>query len=352
MSMTVFGSKGRAFGLLACLIAVVVAVAAIPASAAPAPGAKTDLATQITSTTATLNGTLYTGTVTTTWQFQFGTTTNYGSTTTLETVPGSTKPIAVSATLKNLTPGTTYHFRLAALQQSAPYATPVVGQDMVFSTPDSAGSTGPSGVPGVAVTQPATATNTTVATLNGTVNTQKFDVLWRFEYGTTTNYGTLTPTQVLGGSASPTPVSWNITGLKPGTTYHFKLIVLQGSPYQQPSIGADVTFRTLTKVQASKFGVASLTSTKVPLKHSSTLLVSMTCKGARGAPCKGKVTVLGCGKGRFVASAGHTHIIRIGVIRECARLVNRAKHRKLKAVLIAVFTTHQTTLAKSVILTG
>jgi hypothetical protein len=62
----------------------------------------------------------------------------------------------------------------------------------------------------------------TAATMNATINTHGFPVSWTFEYGTTDTYGSSTATQTL--AAGIQPVSATITGLAPGTTYHFKLV--------------------------------------------------------------------------------------------------------------------------------
>src|SRR3712207_6114717 len=74
------------------------------------------------------------------------------------------------------------------------------------------------------------ATNVTfqTATLNGVVNPNKEDTTYYFEYGTTTAYGTKTPSAVEGGNAGKS-VSANITGLTPNTTYHYRLVATNPS---------------------------------------------------------------------------------------------------------------------------
>jgi hypothetical protein len=64
------------------------------------------------------------------------------------------------------------------------------------------------------------------ATLNGTVNPQGTEVVsCEFEYGTETSYGQSAPCSALPGSGSaPVPVSADISGLAPGTLYHFRLV--------------------------------------------------------------------------------------------------------------------------------
>jgi hypothetical protein len=355
MSMISLGSIRRA-AIALIAIGAVLGLAALPADAAP-PGAKTGAAAAFSTTTALLTGTVYTGDEPASWEFQFGTTTSYGSTTTVGTLPASNSPSNVSATLTQLLPGTTYHYRLVMLQNpSSLYAMPVLGVDRTFSTPDSTGSQGPSGVPGVATTEPVTATNTTVATLNGVVNTQNFDSVYEFDYGPTLAYGTTTKPVALKPSTTANPVSVNITGLKPGTTYHVKLLVLQGSPYVDLSTGADVSFQTLTPAQAAKYGTASLKSKTLTVRHGNNVLIVMSCRGAKGAVCHGKVSIAAggkkCGSGSFDSSAGHTHTVRGVASSACAKLIKRARKHRLKATLTAVFTTHQTTFKSTVTLAG
>ena len=71
----------------------------------------TNAATNITSSSATLNGTVNPNGLTTAVHFEYGTTTNYGSTTANSNYTGNTTQ-NVSANITGLSPNTTYHFRL------------------------------------------------------------------------------------------------------------------------------------------------------------------------------------------------------------------------------------------------
>ena len=102
-------------------------------------------------------------------------------------------------------------------------------------------------VPAAAVAgQPAASTGdaiditATSATLKGTVFPNKEDTTWYFEYGTTTAYGSRTADQVVGGNAGK-DVEAAITGLTPGTLYHFRLVARNATG---ESIGQDKTFTT------------------------------------------------------------------------------------------------------------
>ena len=71
---------------------------------------------------------------------------------------------------------------------------------------------------------PATNITTTGASLNGSVNPNSSSTVVAFEYGLATEYGsTITATQSPVTGNTNTDVSAEITGLSPGTTYHFRI---------------------------------------------------------------------------------------------------------------------------------
>jgi hypothetical protein len=90
----------------------------------------TDLATNVASSSATLNGTVDSHGLTTTVHFQYGTTTSYGSTTLSQSKSGNTYQ-SVSANISGLSATTTYHFRIVATNSSGTS----YGVDRVFITP-------------------------------------------------------------------------------------------------------------------------------------------------------------------------------------------------------------------------
>ncbi len=96
-------------------------------------------------------------------------------------------------------------------------------------------------VPPVVVTQPATAIVTTNATLNATVTPGNFPTAYFFQYGLSTNYGGVTPVINLPPSDSAITVSNTLTGLSPGTLYHFRVVATNSLG---ATFGNDVTFTT------------------------------------------------------------------------------------------------------------
>lgn len=82
-----------------------------------APEVVTGAATDVTETTAVLNGTVNPGGLQTTYYFEYGTTTAYGSRIPagIEAVAGGAREERIfSRTIVGLQPGTTYHFRIVA----------------------------------------------------------------------------------------------------------------------------------------------------------------------------------------------------------------------------------------------
>ncbi len=81
------------------------------------------------------------------------------------------------------------------------------------------------------------------ALLTGTLAPAGLVTEYHFEYGPTAAYGSATPSgQVTGMSVQP--VSVQVTGLQPGTTYHVRLVATNDGGTLQ---GADMTFSTLER---------------------------------------------------------------------------------------------------------
>ena len=131
--------------------------------------------------------------------------------------------------ITDLDPGATYYVRAYAISLGET----VYGNPATFITPE----------PPEAHTMEATNPGATSANLNGTVNANGQSTVVTFEYGPTTSYGsTITAVQSpLTGTAN-TNVSATISGLTPGTTYHFRVVAVNASG---TTPGSDLTFSTL-----------------------------------------------------------------------------------------------------------
>src|SRR5213079_2229600 len=113
-------------------------------SATGPPVVITNPATLIASFSATLNGSVDPHGLTTTVQFEYGTTTSYGLTTAIQSKTGNTYQNVV-ANISGLTASTTYHFRIVAMNSAGT----VNGADRTFTTLSATG-------PPVVITNPAT----------------------------------------------------------------------------------------------------------------------------------------------------------------------------------------------------
>ncbi len=94
----------------------------------------------------------------------------------------------------------------------------------------------------VITTLPPTPVLATSATLRGLANPSGEELITYFEYGPTVAYGSTTASQNNPGSLANVPLSASLTGLDPGTTYHYRLV---GRNTVVTNYGANQTFTTL-----------------------------------------------------------------------------------------------------------
>jgi hypothetical protein len=192
------------------------------------PVVTTKAASSVGDTTARLNGSVDPQGAATTYYFDYGTSTGYGAKTAAASVGAGTSARSVSAAITGLAGATTYHFRLVAANATGS----TTGADQTFTT---------TGKPTVR-TGAASALTGTTATLAGTIDPFGHSTGWYFEFGTTTGYGTKTASTNAGANPGTKSVSIPISGLIPGTTYHFRLV---GANSAGANYGADVTFTTV-----------------------------------------------------------------------------------------------------------
>jgi hypothetical protein len=198
-------------------------------SAIGPPVVTTNPATFIASFSATLDGSLNPHGLTTTFHFQYGTTTAYGLMTAPQTQTGNTSR-NVTANIGSLTANTTYHFRIVASNADGTR----MGADRVFTTLTMTG-------PPIVITNPASNVTASAATLHGSLDPHSLTTTVHFQYGTTTNYGHTTASQTQTGNTYRNIVS-NITGLAAHTTYHFRIVATNSDGTRT---GIDRTFTTL-----------------------------------------------------------------------------------------------------------
>jgi len=201
------------------------------------PLATTQMATDVTTTSATLNGVVNANDLTTTISFEYGITSTYGNNVTISQSPvnGNTN-VDINAEISGLDVGTTYHYRIKAVNSLGT----TYSNDISFTTLGQAPT---------AITQPATHPTGLTATLNASVNPNWLSTTVTFEYGTSNSYGqTIDAGQNPITGSSMTDVNANISGLTMGTIYHYRVKATNslGTTY-----GDDLMFTTLTNNQVS-----------------------------------------------------------------------------------------------------
>jgi hypothetical protein len=190
----------------------------------------TQAPTPVGRTTAVLHGEVNPlGIEVSSCEFEWGTEAGvYTQTAACAPAPGSANtPVSVSAALSGLTPGTTYHYRLAAADANGTN----YGQEESFT---------PVAVEGL-VSDPATEVLISSATLNGSLEPNGLDTHYWFEYGLSEAYGSPTPHEDAGSAIEVKHVSAPVTSLTPNSTYYFRLVAENSAGV---TYGADKTFKT------------------------------------------------------------------------------------------------------------
>jgi hypothetical protein len=181
------------------------------------PTASTGSASSITSNSATLSGSVNAQGCTTDYVFEWGTSSSGPFPDSIEGSAGKeTFPKAVSTNLTGLLqPSTQYYFRLSAINSEGKEAT---GSAVPFKTT-------------AACPKPTVTTGTVSAitpysaTMNGTVNPQGCETMYKFEWGPSSSPGTYPYLQsgFTGKETSPINISKPASVLEPGQSYHFRV---------------------------------------------------------------------------------------------------------------------------------
>jgi hypothetical protein len=232
-------------------------VAGLSFTAFTGPTVVTGAGATIDAASETLNGTINPeGVSGTTYHFEYGPDTSYGNSTP-DVDPGSgSSPVAATDVANvGLLPNSTYHFRLVGTNPDGT----IYGADNTFTT-----APGPPIVDGSPPS--VSAITPTGATLNGTIDPRGSTTSYHFDYGLDTSYGSVsTPNGSIAAGQGNQGASSPVTGLQPGTTYHFRVVADNGTG--GPQTGADQTFVTgpagvaaatdITAVRATLTGVVN-----------------------------------------------------------------------------------------------
>ena len=192
-------------------------------------------ATGVTATSADVSGTVDPeGATVTGCSFEYGLSVSYGYTSPCSPAPPLTGNTAlpVTAGLEGLQPGETYHYRLVGRTAGGP----AYGEDETFQTPPAPPT----------VSESVSALTQTSTTLDASINPNNQATTYHFEYGPTAAYGTVLPAPdaSIGSGYGDVVVGEELTGLQPGTTYHFRVVATNASSPPGGTVGPDQTFTT------------------------------------------------------------------------------------------------------------
>jgi len=107
--------------------------------------------------------------------------------------------------------------------------------------------------PPSATTSGASNVGNGTATLNAEVDPRGLTTTTYFQYGTTTTYGYSTTVLAVGSAETASPLTSDVTGLTPATTYHFRVVAESSAG---TSYGADQAFTTAPVVPVAPAPVA------------------------------------------------------------------------------------------------
>jgi phosphodiesterase/alkaline phosphatase D-like protein len=324
-----------------------------------APAAVTGEATSVTQTSVSVNATVNeNGGRASDCHFEYGPTSAYGASVPCMPSPGAEKvPVAVSATLANLSPNVTYHVRIVAANPGGTGT----GEDKTFATTPDAPTL---------LTGAVSSVTQTSATLNATVNPNGGEVTsCEFDYGTAEVYGKSAPCSALPGAGNgPVAVSAPVGSLRANMTYQFRVLatnrggasvgvgqafmtasaasMLTTAPSTTPSTTtpSTTTSATPTATQATSCRT-SLASMTVAVQGEGTAAVKLSWIGTGTDTCSGKlmlrVKVKGrnqrpktmlIGTGSFSLSVGGMQVARLK-LDGVGRALLSAAHGRLSASL-------------------
>lgn len=216
------------------ILIMLAGLALLPATAAAQdPVVVTGAAQAVGPTTATLTGSVDPNGAETGYHFEYGTTTAYGLETAEQPAGDGDEPVSVQAALQNLTPATTYHFRLVAGRFAGP--------DRSFTTV---------AVPGISGLGVADKTATS-ARLNARIDPNRAATTWYVEWGTSTAFGRRTPEQTLPAGDRAVAVSTALQGLPSYRRVYWRVVAANAAGVKRSGRTSFTTLRSPTGVTLS-----------------------------------------------------------------------------------------------------
>ena len=203
------------------------------------PDATTGAASNVTASSATVAGTVDPDVVEVTscvFEYRSEAEPEYGHhAQACSTLPGNgTAPVPVEATLSGLAPNTTYHYRLVAGNANGKHE----GAEATVKT------AGPPAIVSESAEVPRTKAGQTSLTLQASIDPDARETTYTFEYGEANHYGTSIPVPAgeIPAGETAVAVSAEATGLKVGTTYHYRVVA--HNEYEPTTDGPDQTVST------------------------------------------------------------------------------------------------------------
>jgi hypothetical protein len=279
--------KAKPSTLVLLATSLVLAAAGI-ARAAASPAVITGSITDREATSALLHGTVNPNGAATSYVFEWGPTSGYGSSSPSHRA-GRTGDVSVQAKATGLLPGTIYHYRLSAASRLGGTS----GKDRTFRTeghpPPGATTGSPAGL------------GLREATLTGTVDPNGETTAYSFQYGLTSAYGLQTAPATVPAGSAPVPVSTQLSGLAPGTVFHYRIVASHG---HFASYGADATLVTLP-LRQQRSRVKARTSPRRSHRRPHIFTTTGSVTGGSRLPaqarCQGSVAVGFIWRGRRLA---------------------------------------------------
>jgi hypothetical protein len=242
------GRGGLAFGeTIGRLYAPAPQAVRLLAPPPPGPLVESESVSGVEPQDATLEATINPENNATSYRFEYGLTSAYGSTVPLPegSLPADFNYESVSVTITRLTPNTTYHYRVVATDAKGHTAT---GADATFTTPTAVSIDN----------EYATNVASTSATIGGELNPLGAEATYRIEYDTSayaqgdSPHGTILAEGSLGSGSVDVPVSAHVNNLQPDILYHYRIVASDTREGVQYTIyGPDHTF--FTQVAKSTF---------------------------------------------------------------------------------------------------
>jgi len=188
----------------------------VPVSQASVPTVQTNSGTVPYVSTVVVSGTVNPNGALATYWYEYGETTALGTKTSTYLIGSGYAVFYTPAYITGLKANTNYYFRLSANNSVGT----VSGETHVFKT---SATPAPDGIAPTASTSSATNVAKTTANLNGQINPKNSATTYWFEYGLTSNLGTVTSFKTSDSNNSSLSVLASVSGLQQSTKYYFRL---------------------------------------------------------------------------------------------------------------------------------